>query len=245
MNQERLRFYTNITHELRTPLTLILGPLEDMQKDTSLPTKQVQKLSVIHQSALRLLNLINQILAEHVCCTTPEQQMRQVFTCLTQAMNSAFRVQEQGSDAMLSILGSVQYKYRPTIRYSVELHRELHSEKVGLLKISCRTQSRTLLEAMQQFFLFWVQLEQEHEPEGACALGLYQIEPNRLTRVLLRHGITSNEVLGTATGKYIQMFHTVLQSYFQGLQQGLPAAVLQHALEQQYAALHEQLVSQL
>ena len=24
-------------------------------------------------------NLINQILAEHVCCTTPEQQMRQVF----------------------------------------------------------------------------------------------------------------------------------------------------------------------
>lgn len=62
LNQERLRFYTNITHELRTPLTLILGPLEDMQKDTSLPAKQAQKLSVIHQSALRLLNLINQIL---------------------------------------------------------------------------------------------------------------------------------------------------------------------------------------
>lgn len=62
LNQERLRFYTNITHELRTPLTLILGPLEDMQKETSLPTKQAQKLSVIHQSALRLLNLINQIL---------------------------------------------------------------------------------------------------------------------------------------------------------------------------------------
>ncbi|WP_368156429.1 hybrid sensor histidine kinase/response regulator transcription factor, partial [Bacteroides finegoldii] len=62
LNQERLRFYTNITHELRTPLTLILGPLEDMQKDTSLPVKQAQKLSVIHQSALRLLNLINQIL---------------------------------------------------------------------------------------------------------------------------------------------------------------------------------------
>lgn len=32
LNQERLRFYTNITHELRTPLTLILGPLEDMQR---------------------------------------------------------------------------------------------------------------------------------------------------------------------------------------------------------------------
>lgn len=62
LNQERLCFYTNITHELRTPLTLILGPLEDMQKEASLPAKQAQKLSVIHQSALRLLNLINQIL---------------------------------------------------------------------------------------------------------------------------------------------------------------------------------------
>lgn len=62
LNQERLRFYTNITHELRTPLTLIIGPLEDMQKDKSLPAKQTQKLAVIHQSALRLLNLINQIL---------------------------------------------------------------------------------------------------------------------------------------------------------------------------------------
>ena len=33
-------------------------------------------------------NLINQILAEHVSCVTPEQQMRQIFACLTQQMNS-------------------------------------------------------------------------------------------------------------------------------------------------------------
>ena len=62
LNNERLRFYTNITHELRTPLTLILGPLEDMQKSNSLSGKDSQKISVIHQSAIRLLNLINQIL---------------------------------------------------------------------------------------------------------------------------------------------------------------------------------------
>lgn len=62
LNNKRLRFYTNITHELRTPLTLILGPLEDMQKSNSLSGKDSQKISVIHQSAIRLLNLINQIL---------------------------------------------------------------------------------------------------------------------------------------------------------------------------------------
>ena len=62
LNNERLRFYTNITHELRTPLTLILGPLEDIQKENTLSPKDAQKISVIHQSAIRLLNLINQIL---------------------------------------------------------------------------------------------------------------------------------------------------------------------------------------
>lgn len=62
INDERLRFFTNITHELRTPLTLILGPLEDLKKDVTLSKSHVQKISIIHQSAVRLLKLINQIL---------------------------------------------------------------------------------------------------------------------------------------------------------------------------------------
>ena len=62
LNNERLRFYTNITHELRTPLTLILGPLEDLQADKTLSSRQANKISIIRDSANRLLNLINQIL---------------------------------------------------------------------------------------------------------------------------------------------------------------------------------------
>lgn len=62
LNNERLRFYTNITHELRTPLTLILGPLEDLQADKTLSSRQINKISIIRDSANRLLNLINQIL---------------------------------------------------------------------------------------------------------------------------------------------------------------------------------------
>lgn len=37
VNEERLRFFTNITHELRTPLTLILGPLEDLIETSDCP----------------------------------------------------------------------------------------------------------------------------------------------------------------------------------------------------------------
>lgn len=62
LNNERLRFYTNITHELRTPLTLILGPLEDLVADKQFPDVYKKRIKMIHSSALRLLNLINQIL---------------------------------------------------------------------------------------------------------------------------------------------------------------------------------------
>lgn len=62
LNDERLRFFTNITHELRTPLTLILGPLEDLMGDVTLSDKHSKKISIIHNSSLRLLNLINHIL---------------------------------------------------------------------------------------------------------------------------------------------------------------------------------------
>lgn len=62
LNNERLRFFTNIAHEIRTPLTLILGPLEDLTHDASLGSKQTGKINIIHQSAINLLNLANQLL---------------------------------------------------------------------------------------------------------------------------------------------------------------------------------------
>ena len=62
LNEERLRFYTNITHELRTPLTLIIGPLEDLAKNSDIPQKAKHRLAVIHQSAVRLNNLISELL---------------------------------------------------------------------------------------------------------------------------------------------------------------------------------------
>lgn len=62
LNEERLRFYTNVTHELRTPLTLITGPLEDIVSDPSLPSKFAYKLRMMRSNAEQLMTLINGIL---------------------------------------------------------------------------------------------------------------------------------------------------------------------------------------
>lgn len=62
INEEKLRFYTNITHELRTPLTLIKGPLEDIHNDSSLSEHIRQKVSVIMQNSNILMELTNKLL---------------------------------------------------------------------------------------------------------------------------------------------------------------------------------------
>ena len=62
LNDERLKFYTNVTHELRTPLTLIIGPLEDLENDDSLSHESKLKVKTIHASAHKLLNMIGRLL---------------------------------------------------------------------------------------------------------------------------------------------------------------------------------------
>lgn len=61
VDNERLRFYTNITHELRTPLTLILGPIRDIAA-TELPQGIATKIQIINKNASRLMELVNQLL---------------------------------------------------------------------------------------------------------------------------------------------------------------------------------------
>lgn len=61
VNQMKFRFFTNVSHELRTPLTLIISPLESMIKETT-DDKWKEKLEMMHRNALRLLNLVNQLL---------------------------------------------------------------------------------------------------------------------------------------------------------------------------------------
>jgi signal transduction histidine kinase/DNA-binding response OmpR family regulator/ligand-binding sensor domain-containing protein len=61
MDMMKLRFFTNISHELKTPLSLILSPIEDLLKETK-DTKQFNQLQLIHRNALRLYNMVNQLL---------------------------------------------------------------------------------------------------------------------------------------------------------------------------------------
>lgn len=61
MSESKLQFFTDISHEIRTPLTLIIGPLEKLM-EAKKDRKTHSSYQIIHQNALRILRLINQLM---------------------------------------------------------------------------------------------------------------------------------------------------------------------------------------
>ncbi|WP_215222643.1 hybrid sensor histidine kinase/response regulator [Echinicola shivajiensis] len=62
LNNEKLRFFTNISHEIRTPLSLILGPVKQILEYENSNDFINSKANLINHSTNRLLSLVNQIL---------------------------------------------------------------------------------------------------------------------------------------------------------------------------------------
>ncbi|MBK9096987.1 MAG: response regulator [bacterium] len=61
VDQLKSHFFANISHEFRTPLTLILGLLQKFESKSS-DRKELEDYGVMKRNALRLLQLINQLL---------------------------------------------------------------------------------------------------------------------------------------------------------------------------------------
>jgi signal transduction histidine kinase/ligand-binding sensor domain-containing protein/DNA-binding response OmpR family regulator len=62
MDRAKTRFYSNISHEFRTPLSLIVGPADELLKDSALSVKAREYLRIINQNGKRLLRLVTQIM---------------------------------------------------------------------------------------------------------------------------------------------------------------------------------------
>ena len=158
-------------------------------------------------------NLINQILAERLSCVTPEMRMQQVFSRM-EALGESFRIQTQTSAHMLSLQSQLDYKYKPTVQYFVELYRSPKDGEDGRLRIQLRTQNQTLLVVLEQFFRLWMALEEHYVPQVAGTV--YRIAPGRLERSIRNPGV-DEETLGELIGGYVRTFDRYLKAYFAGI----------------------------
>ena len=112
-------------------------------------------IRAVDEAAYRLgtnrSNLINQILAEHLSCITPEMRMREIFNSAETLLQRELLLMQQNSPSVLMLRTALQYKYRPTVNYKIELERN-PEVYMGRLKAQIRTQNTALIDCFNRFF---------------------------------------------------------------------------------------------
>lgn len=171
-------------------------------------------------------NLINQILAEHLCCVTPEMRMREIFDSVTELISSSFQIQQQGSASLMTLKTALSYKYRPAVSYKVELQRE-PDDFIGQLRVQIRTQSQPLINLFNRFFLYRAEMEKNCLAEKGSLLYDCEISSGSFTRKLING--TSGEKTGTAISSYITHLNNAMQLFFSS-----PSDFPEYLIENEY-----------
>ena len=157
-------------------------------------------------------NLINQILAEHLSCVTPEMRMRDIFDSVSEMINNSFHIQQQRSASLMTLRTALEYKYRPTINYKVELERS-PDKYLGTLKIRIRTQSQTLINMFNSFFAYRVRLESSLLKEKGRSDYVYELSSGSFQRKLFNPSL-SDEQTGEAISRDLNDINQSIQTYF-------------------------------
>ena len=175
--------------------------------------------ALAHRLGTNRSNLINQILADYVSVTTPERRISDIFHSVEQMMApSRELVPFFAPNALtMSLKSSLEYKYRPTVKYEVQLFRSLEGS-LGELSVVFRTQSAALIEAMTSFFRLWKHIEDKllapllpQEIDYA----LYDGKFVRSIAVPTGRNVTADDV-AEALSDYIKLFDRLMKGWLAG-----------------------------
>lgn len=174
--------------------------------------------ALAHRMGTNRSNLINQILAEYVDYVTPERRINDILSTVEQLLSPSRELVPffAPNSFSMSLKSSLEYKYRPTVKYEVELYR--HSgDTLGQLSVVFRTQSAALLEAMGSFFAMWKALEDRHLAPIIGRRLDYALCDGKFIRSIAAPAVPcSSQELAAAISEYVQLFDRMMKAYLGG-----------------------------
>ena len=174
--------------------------------------------ALAHRLGTNRSALINQILAEYVNYTTPERRINDVLSAIEQLLRPTRDLVPffAPNASSLSLKSSLEYKYRPTVKYEVELYRG-GEESIGSLSVVFRTQSAALIQGMTEFFRLWKRIEDAHLYPLTGARIEYALYDGKFVRGIAapERDCTTDE-LAQALSEYIQLFDKLMKNYLTG-----------------------------
>lgn len=170
-----------------------------------------------YKDGLSRSNLIDFILADYISMETPQKRMQDIFGHMERlfSQSSNMRFLNQPSLSMASIVSALSYRYKPTVKYQVELFDD--EKFIGQIKISMRTQNSALLGLMGEFFTVWKALEEKYFGRGELS---FVDESGRFYRKFTPVGgarLTPDEI-SDAISEYIEDMNNAMNIYFKNCQ---------------------------
>lgn len=164
--------------------------------------------------------LIDRILAEKLSMQTPEIRMRNIMENISSFFDDEiFRLQTVAGDGGMLIKSPLPYKYKPTIRYSVELLRE--DRYLGRLKVSFRTQNMALMELMNDFLTCFANIERSHLSHFDGIDVVMQIDNDKMVRMLNKpiikdgRSVSDPNLIAEAIADYVNFLDRAIKLYFE------------------------------
>ena len=164
--------------------------------------------------------LIDRILAEKLSMQTPEIRMRNIMENIGSFFDDEiFRLQTAAGDGGMLIKSPLPYKYKPTIRYSVELLRE--DRYLGRLKVSFRRQNMALMELMNYFLNCFANIERRHLSRFDGIDVVMQIDNDKMVRMLNKplikdgRSISDTNLIAEAIADYVNFLDRAIKLYFE------------------------------
>lgn len=174
--------------------------------------------ALAHRLGTNRSNLINQVLAEYVNYTTPERRINEILSAMEQLMSPSRELVPffTPNSFSMSLKSSLEYKYRPTVKYEVELYRG-GGASIGALSVMFRTQSTALIQAMTEFFRLWKRIEDAHlRPLTGAEIDYALYEGKFMRSLAAPDRDCGPEDLAGAISEYIKLFDRLMKSYLSG-----------------------------
>ena len=168
----------------------------------------VDKLARVNECSRS--QMIEKILAEAVSYETPVIRANNLFDEIERLIGEGdmMRFLEEPSRYMASILSALPYRYNPAIKYNVELFP--HSNYLGQLKITLRTQNPTLTSLVNAFYQLFTILEKRYYNPDAK----YDYDGIKYTRILNypNEEVTTQQLAELIT-EYVKDFNELLNTF--------------------------------
>ncbi|MCH5324263.1 MAG: hypothetical protein J1E39_03515 [Eubacterium sp.] len=171
--------------------------------------------------------LIDRILAERLAVQTPETRMRSIMESISRFFDEDIFLLQQASDGGMLIKSPLSFKYKPTIRYAVDVFAR--GEEFGRLRVSFRTQNAMLTMLIGRFWRMFVNIEAKYlagifETE-------YELDGDRLSRTLHSPvksdgGEITAEQAAQAIADYVRFLDKQIKIYFENTDNEERAAAL-------------------